>query len=65
MSEPSTEATVIEREKGLREWVAVFEGDRKDPAELAVGLPAADVTIHPMTLEDVFVELVDKKESGE
>lgn len=49
-------------ERGLREWVAVFEGSR-DLAELARALPAADVATQPMTLEDAFIELVGTPES--
>jgi ABC-2 type transport system ATP-binding protein len=52
-------------EKGLREWVAVFEGGTRDLAELTRGMPAADVVTQPMTLEDAFIELVGKKGSGE
>jgi ABC-2 type transport system ATP-binding protein len=52
-------------EKGVREWVAVFEGDKRDLSELTRGTPVADVAAEPMTLEDVFVELVGKKRNGE
>jgi len=48
-------------EKGVREWVAVFEGDRNDLPKLTGGMPVADVATQPMTLEDVFIELVGKK----
>jgi ABC-2 type transport system ATP-binding protein len=52
-------------DKGVREWVAVFEGDKKDPAELTSGVPVVDAATQPMTLEDVFVELVGQRENGE
>jgi ABC-2 type transport system ATP-binding protein len=52
-------------DKGLREWVAVFEGDQRNFSELSRGLPVADVVTQPMTLEDVFVELVRKKKVGD
>ncbi len=52
-------------DKGLREWVAVFEGDTKDLDERIRGLPVASVVTQPMTLEDVFVELVARKGNGQ
>ena len=51
-------------DKGVREWVAVFEGDGIDLAALASDISVADVSVQPMTLEDVFIELVAKKASG-
>ncbi len=51
-------------EKGVREWVAVFEGDQFDLSAVTGGLSFADVTTQPMTLEDVFIELVAKKNNG-
>lgn len=53
-------------EKGVREWVAVF--DRKDGAEvesIAAEMGATDHVVHPMTLEDVFVELVGDGREGD
>jgi ABC-2 type transport system ATP-binding protein len=52
-------------EKGLREWVAVFDDGKKDLAELARVVSAADMVTQPMTLEDAFIELVAKKGDGE
>lgn len=52
-------------DKGLREWVAVFDGGKRDFADLARRLPVADVVAQPMTLEDAFIELVEKKEDDE
>jgi len=51
--------------KGLREWVAVFEGERKDLGELTRGMRVTNAAIEPMTLEDVFIELVGKRGNGE
>ena len=48
----------------MREWVAVFEGDNIDLSEVTGGMSFADVTTQPMTLEDVFIELVAKKNGG-
>lgn len=48
-------------EKGVREWVAIFEGDNRDYGELARGTPEADMVREPMTLEDVFIELVGRE----
>ena len=50
-------------EKGLREWVAVVEADT-DIDQLGRHERIADVAVHPMTLEDVFVELVEKREGS-
>ena len=49
-------------EKGLREWVALFDS-AKEPKirEIARDIGAKDVMIQTMTLEDIFVELVQKK----
>ena len=52
-------------EKGLREWVAVFDADKQDPSKLANAMPGVDVAVEPMTLEDAFIELVGKKRDGE
>lgn len=52
-------------DKGVREWVAVFEGEGPDLAALTSGMSVADASIQPMTLEDVFIELIAKKENGE
>jgi ABC-2 type transport system ATP-binding protein len=48
-------------DKGLREWVAIVEGNT-DIDQLGSQAHIADVAIHPLTLEEVFVELVAKKE---
>ncbi|HBO45566.1 MAG TPA: ABC transporter ATP-binding protein [Planctomycetaceae bacterium] len=49
-------------DKGVREWVAVFdEGGRHNLARLAADPAVADVSTQPMTLEDAFVELVRKE----
>lgn len=50
-------------EKGLREWVAVV-GAETDIDPLSRDPRIADVAIHPLTLEEVFVELVGKKENA-
>ena len=50
-------------DKGLREWVAVVEAGT-DITQFSQDATIADVVIHPMTLEDVFVELVRKKEAA-
>ena len=50
-------------DKGLREWVAVVEAGT-DIAQFSHDARIADAVIHPMTLEDVFVELVRKKETA-
>jgi ABC-2 type transport system ATP-binding protein len=49
-------------EKGLREWVAVVDA-KTDIDQLRHDANVADVAIHPLTLEEVFVELVGKKEN--
>ena len=48
-------------DKGLREWVAVVEAGT-DIAQFSKNAIVRDAVIHPMTLEDVFIELVGKKE---
>jgi ABC-2 type transport system ATP-binding protein len=48
-------------DKGLREWVAVFEDGGTKVSDLLGGIPDADVVAQPMTLEDVFIELVARK----
>lgn len=46
-------------DKGMREWVAVFEvANRVDPAALAEQLGAASFVVEPVGLEDAFVEMV-------
>ena len=50
-------------DKGLREWVAVVEAGT-DITQFRYDARIADVVTHPMTLEDVFVELVRKKEAA-
>ena len=50
-------------DKGLREWVAVVEAGT-DITQFRHDARIADVVTHPMTLEDVFVELVRKKEAA-
>jgi ABC-2 type transport system ATP-binding protein len=50
-------------DRGLREWVAVMEADT-NVDRLRLQAEIADVAIHPMTLEDVFVELLGKKEES-
>lgn len=52
-------------EKGLREWVAIFEGAERDITKLTSGMPIADAVTQPMTLEDVFIELVNRKGNTE
>lgn len=49
-------------DKGLREWVAVTEAGT-DIDQFRRNENIADAAIHPMTLEDVFVELVTKKDT--
>jgi len=49
-------------ERGQREWIAIFEA--KDEAEIrtiAKTIGATDFLIQPMTLEDIFVELVGQR----
>lgn len=49
-------------EKGLREWVAVFAACNGDEIKsLSQRIGATDCLVQPMTLEDVFVELLNPK----
>lgn len=54
--------SALRLEKGLREWVAVFAALKEvEIKSLAQSLGATDCLIQPMTLEDVFVELLHPK----
>jgi ABC-2 type transport system ATP-binding protein len=61
---PAGDATVPEAlrvEKGLREWIAVFKAKTESEIrDTARQLGALDCTLQPMSLEDIFVELVGK-----
>ncbi len=50
-------------EKGLREWVAIMESGT-DIDRFSHNALIADAVVHPMTLEDVFIEFVGKKETA-
>jgi len=54
-------------EKGAREWVAIFTSKSDSEIHhLANDLGAADCLIIPMSLEDIFIELIrDTEESAE
>lgn len=50
-------------DKGLREWVAIMKAGT-DIGQFSDNANIADAVVHPMTLEDVFIELVGKKETA-
>ncbi len=48
-------------EKGLREWVAVLDNNETIIRELKLHLGASDCLTQPLSLEDAFIELVNKE----
>ena len=62
---PPAEMTIpgaIRVHRGLREWVAIFEAmDAGRLAALRTSLGASDCMVHPMSVEDIFLELFNHR----
>jgi ABC-2 type transport system ATP-binding protein len=47
--------------KGIREWVALFPAEEGICARAGAAIGAKDIVEHPVTLDEVFVELLEKR----